>query len=126
MFKRIQTDAPTIVAFDAIGTLTDDDYTGTLIPAFEAAIEAQGKVRAMIRFGPDFDGYSAGALMDDAVFGIRHLKDFDKIAVVTDIDWVAKGVSMFAHLSTIPIRVFGADQIDAGLVWLQSDNPGTK
>lgn len=118
MFKPIPTPTPSIVAFDAIGKITDEDYKSVLIPALEQAIKEHGNVRALLRFGPEFDGYTARAAFDDTVFGIGHLRDFDRIAVASDEGWIRNGVSMFAHLSTVPIRVFDADQTDAALAWL--------
>lgn len=118
MFKPIPAPTPSIVAFDAIGKVTDADYKSVFIPALENAIEKHGNVRALLRFGPEFDGYTVPAAFDDTVFGIGHLRDFNRIAVASDEGWVRNGVSMFAHLSTVPIRVFDADQTEAALAWL--------
>lgn len=121
MFEHISHIDPRVVAFDAKGRITDDDYKTTLIPALESAVEANGKARALLRFGPEFEGYTARAALDDAQFGLTHLRDFEKIAVATDSGWIRNGMELFAHLSTIPVRLFGADQTDAALAWLTQD-----
>ncbi len=118
MFAPIETSNPAIVAFDARGRLTDEDYGKTLIPALERAIADHGRVRALIRFGPEFEGYTAAALIDDAVFGLKHMRDFERIAVVTDIGWIRDGVGLLAHLSPIPLKLFPADATEAALAWL--------
>ena len=72
----------------------------------------------LIRFGPEFEGYTAAALIDDAVFGLKHMRDFERIAVVTDIGWIRDGVGLLAHLSPIPLKLFPADATEAALAWL--------
>tara|TARA_R100000687_G_C6450545_1_gene165057 strand:+ start:226 stop:465 length:240 start_codon:yes stop_codon:yes gene_type:complete len=79
-------------------------------------------VRALLRFGERFEGYTPHAMMDDTVFGLSHLRDFAKIAVVSDIGWLRNSVAMFAHFAPIPVRLFPADQTDEALTWLTEDN----
>ncbi|WP_168174947.1 STAS/SEC14 domain-containing protein [Thioclava sp. JM3] len=121
MFTSILHVDPRVVAFDATGEITDQDYTDVLIPALEQAIETNGKARALIRFGEAFEDYTARAALDDAQFGLTHLSDFEKIAVATDTGWIHNGVALFAHLSPIPVRLFAGDQTDAAFVWLTED-----
>lgn len=121
MFERIPSQNSQIVAHDAVGMITDDDYKSVLIPALDAAIAEHGHVRAMLRFGSKFEGYTPHAMMDDAAYGLSHLKDFHRIAVVSDVSWIRHGVGMFAHLSPVALRLFDADQTDAALSWLAED-----
>lgn len=123
MFNRIETADPRIVAFDAIGTITDDDYRSTLIPALDKAAARHGKVRAALRFGGRFEGYTARAVMDDALYGLSHVRAFERVAVVSDIEWIRRGVAMFAHLSVVPVRIFAAHQTQEAIAWLARDDP---
>ncbi len=122
MFDRIPHADPRVVAFDAIGTISDADYKDVLIPALEDALDANSKVRALIRFGEAFEGYNPHAMVDDTVFGISHLYDFERIAVASDIGWIRHGVAMFAHFSPMPARIFPADQSKAAFDWLTEDS----
>lgn len=121
MFERMATDQTGIVAFDAIGKITDEDYKTLLIPALEEAAKTHGKVRALVRFGEAFEGYTPQAMLDDTVFGLSHLPDFKRIAVATDIGWIRNGVAMFAHLTPIKVHLFPADETAAAIHWLAED-----
>ncbi|HKK14495.1 MAG TPA: STAS/SEC14 domain-containing protein, partial [Gammaproteobacteria bacterium] len=77
-----------VLGFTAKGTVTADDYESTMIPAVEAAIARAGKIRFLYHLGEDFSGFEAGAMWDDARLGLKHLSAWERIAVVTDVDWI--------------------------------------
>ncbi|MGV6820753.1 MAG: STAS/SEC14 domain-containing protein [Parvularcula sp.] len=127
MLKTIESNDPTITAFDAVGHLTHDDYKDVLIPALEGAIKTHGKAKALLRFGEGFEGYTVHAMLDDTVFGLSHLNGFERIAVVTDVSWIRQGVALFAHLTPLKVRLFPANGTNEALRWLaedeEQDNP---
>lgn len=118
MLSEIDTNRVGILAFDAIGKITDEDYKKTLIPAIEGYLKTAEQAHLLLRFGPDFDGYSAHAAMDDALLGLRHLHDFERIAVVTDHPWIAQGLRMFGPLMSAKIKVFSLNETDNALTWV--------
>ncbi|MBD3768842.1 MAG: STAS/SEC14 domain-containing protein [Rhodobacterales bacterium] len=117
MFKRMPSAPPGIVAFDAEGKITDSDYKTLLIPAIDAAKAAHGKVRALLRFGPAFEAYDAHAMLDDTMLGLTHWNDFERLAVVTDIDWIRHGVHLFGPLMPAKVRVFPGNELEGALGW---------
>ena len=74
-----------VVAVSGVGEVTSDDYTSTLDPAIDAALEKHDKIRLLYVLGEDFDGYSGGAMWQDTKVGLSHWTSFEKIAVVTDV-----------------------------------------
>lgn len=119
MFTQFQTDHPAVLAFDAKGKISADDYKTTLIPALEAAAQDHGKVGILIRFGPEFEGYTLSGMAEDTVFGLGHFNSFSRIAVVTDIGWIRKGMEVFAHLMPMPVKLFDAEDVMPALAWLK-------
>ena len=85
MIEQLKTDSPKILAFRMSGKLHDADYK-TFVPAVEAAIEAQGKVRLLALF-EDFHGWDLHALWDDIKFSTKHCADMERIALVGDRKW---------------------------------------
>ena len=110
-----------VAAFRAEGVITRDDYQETLIPVLEERISAQGKVKLLYWCGEEFEGFSAGAMWDDARFGLTHWGDFSKIAVVSDIGWVRQSVKLFAPLMRAPVQVFQNAEIDDAKSWIAED-----
>lgn len=108
-----------VVGLRLEGRITDQDYRNVLIPACEKALEAGGKVRALVVVAPSFAGYEAAALWDDTAFGIRHFFDFDKIAVVTDNDTLGTAVRGVGLLMPAQIRIFKSGEEAAARKWLK-------
>jgi len=107
-----------VAAFRAEGLITADDYEEVLIPVIEAKIDAVKKVKLLYWCGEDFEGFSAGAMWDDARFGLAHLGSFAKVAVVTDMDWLRKSVKFFAPLIPAPVQLFANAQIEDAKRWI--------
>lgn len=95
-----------VVAFEASGRVTNADYKERLIPALEAAIAEHGSIRFLYVLGEAFEGYDAGALWDDTFFGLKHIKDFEKVAVVADDPLYAGAVRMFAPMLPCEVKLF--------------------
>ena len=118
MIELIQAVPDNVVAFKFIGKVTGDDYETVLIPAMEAALEKYDKVRALGQLGPEFSGFEGSAMWDDAKVGLKHYTSWEKIALVTDIEWVIRSVKIFGVLVPGEVKLFGNDQLAAALAWV--------
>ena len=110
-----------VVALLADGIITHDDYEKTLIPIVKNKIRIHGKIKLLYWCGEEFKGFSAGAMLDDAKFGLMHLGDFLKIAVVSDIEWVRQSIKLFAPFISAPIQVFHNSDIENANRWIIED-----
>ena len=79
-----------------------------LVPAVEAALRSRDKVRLLYLLCDDVTGFSAGAVWQDAQVGMEHVTRWEKIAVVTDKEWLRHSVSIFGYLIPGEIRAFPA------------------
>ena len=68
--------------------------------------------------GPDWDGYTAGAMFDDAKLGIEHLKAWKRFAIVSDAAWVHHLAKVFSLLVPGEVRVFAISDLDVATVWV--------
>jgi hypothetical protein len=115
---RLMDHMPTgTIGFEATGRVTREDYEGVLVPAVTAAME-QGAVRLLYVLGEDFESYSPGAMWSDTRLWAGHRNAWERVAVVTDVDWVEKGVKAFGWLMPGRIRVFDDDDVDQAKLWL--------
>lgn len=107
-----------VVAIRARGIITDQDYRDMLVPLVEEKLKLHERLKLLFVLDGDFDSYSAAAAWDDARFGLSHLRDFSKIALVTDISWVRHGVRMFAPLMNADVRVFDVAELKDATSWI--------
>lgn len=106
------------VGFEASGHVSNADYKERLIPALEAAIAEHGKVRFLFVLGEKFEGYDPTAMWDDTLFGLRHLGDFQRIAIVTNDQLYGGAIRMFGPMMPGEIRVFPLSEKEAAKRWI--------
>ncbi len=107
-----------VLGFSAKGTVTGADYETVIMPSVEAKFSKYTKVRFLYHIGEDFSKFEAGALWEDTKIGLKHLASWDRIAVVTDIDWIRAAVGIFAFLLPGTVRVFQNAEIANARSWI--------
>jgi len=117
MFKLIEGLPPDVLAIEAIGTVTHDDYRNVLIPKAEAMM-AKGPIRMLYVVGKQLAGFELEALWDDAAFGLKHWHAFSRVAVVADQAWLRASVSMFAPLIPAEVRLFNLSELATAKDWI--------
>jgi hypothetical protein len=107
-----------VVGVSASGQVTAKDYEAVLIPAVDAALLRHKRIRLLYQLTPDFESFTTGAMWDDSRLGIAHLKAWERIAVVTDVHWVANATRMFAFLLPGLVKVFSNNEQPDAEKWI--------
>ena len=110
-----------VVAFELVGRIDSDDYETVLIPEIEARVKQEGKVKVLIVIGKAYKGVSAGAAWEDLKFGLLHLGDFPRIAVVTNRKGLRKALKLFAPLMRSEVGAFRLKDLEKAKAWI-ADN----
>ncbi len=96
-----------------VSTEEFDNVAGKL----EAFIERHGEVRLMEIF-ESFEGMDARAFWHDIRFSLRHLRDFDRCAVVCEATIFDLWSELVAPFTKCEVRQFKPDQLDEARAWL--------
>ena len=120
MIERISDLPDNVVGLVAKGELTGDDYKNVLIPAVDEALTNHDKIRLLYVLGGDWDGMSASAMWDDTKVGFAHVTRWEKIAVVTDHDWLRHSVDIFGYLIPGEVKAFGESEEASARSWVTS------
>ncbi|MGD8207949.1 MAG: STAS/SEC14 domain-containing protein [Thiohalocapsa sp.] len=107
-----------VIGFSARGTVTAEDYERHIVPAVDEALQKHGRVRLLYQLGEGFEGFSGGALWEDAKVGLSHLAAWERIALVTDVDWLRTAAKALGFAMPGEVRVFSNAEIDAARDWL--------
>lgn len=70
---------------------------------------------------PEFTGFTTGAMWDDASVGVGNWRAWERIAVVTDVQWVAHATRMFAFLMPGLVKVFSNDEREVAIEWIGAE-----
>jgi hypothetical protein len=97
MVERMEDVPPGVIGLRGSGKLTKHDYTQVLEPALKEAMDS-GQARVLFVL-TDFDGLEAGAVPEDIKTGLgvelANRKNWKRLALVTDVEWVAKAMRLF-------------------------------
>lgn len=107
-----------VAAFSATGEVTGADYDNVLIPVVEKKLAAHKKISLLYHLGPEFTGFTAGAMWDDSKIGFKHLMAWDRIALVSDVSWIRHMFETMGFLIPATVRVFSNDQLEDAKRWV--------
>lgn len=116
MIEQLPTDSDKVVAFRLSGKL-HDEYYKTFVPAIDAAIAKEGKVRLLAQFH-DFHGWDLHTLWDDIKFSATHCTTIERIALVGDKKWEEWMAKVCKPFTMAKVKYFDASEIDAAKAWL--------
>jgi hypothetical protein len=86
----------------------------------DAARREGRHIRLLYHFGPEFEGFTAGAAWEDAKLGLASLRLFDGCAIVSDVAWIRESSRLAGFVMPCPVKVFGNDQFGDAIHWLRS------
>ena len=107
-----------VIGFSALGKVTAADYEEKILPAVEAVLATHEKVRLLYHLGDGFGGFEAGALWEDAKVGLSHLAAWERIALVSEVDWIRAATKALGFAMPGEVRVFANAELEAAKVWL--------
>lgn len=107
-----------VIGIEAKGKVTSSDYESVIIPLVENKLKSHKKINFLYCLGNEFSGMEAEAMWEDAKVGFRNLSAWNKIAVVSNVDWIRWAVKMFAIVIPGHVKVFENDQLSEARVWV--------
>jgi len=107
-----------VLAIRATDRVTRDDYLTVVVPTAEARREAHGTLRLLYHVPPGFRKFTTTALWDDSHIGLYHLRGFERVAVVTDVDWLQTLASNIRPSGSTAVRLFAHAELDEARNWI--------
>lgn len=118
MVERIPDLPDNALGFTAKGTVTADDYESIIVPAVEELFSRQSKVRFLYHLGEDFSGFEASAVWDDTKLGLKHLGGWERMALVSDVEWLRVAARIFGLAIPGHLRVFHNRELAEATGWI--------
>jgi hypothetical protein len=120
MVERMDDVPAGVIGLRASGKLTKADYTEVLEPGLKEAMDS-GQARVVFVL-TDFDGLDLDATFEDIKTGLgvefAHRKEWKRLTLVTDVDWVARAMRMFAWAMPGELAVYDdLDKLEEAKSW---------
>ena len=118
MIEIIPFEEENVIGFRIKGRLEDNEFD-EIVRIMEERLKLHKKLRVYAEV-EEFKGMSVNSFMKDIHYGLKHWRDFDKEAVVSDKGWL----SMWARVagSIIPgveVRHFTFDEKEEAKEWIR-------
>ena len=118
MLRRM-TDMPAdTIGFEAIGETEDDDWERDVEPVLRREIAEGRKVRLLYLLGPEARDVEGDAMKADTGFRARHASSFERVAVVSDEDWMRPALSALSFLLPGHAKGFRVRELAEAKAWL--------
>jgi len=121
MIEQLMNFPEQVLAFVCKGRVTRADYDAVLVPAVINALKSHDKVRLYYETAADFVGIDPGAIWEDFKVGMEHLSRWERVAVVTDIEWIKQTMRFFSFLMPGAMKSFPSSQTAEAHAWIIGD-----
>ena len=121
MIERMTDMPPGTIGFWVRGEIEREDYDEVLTPELRRAIEAGDGLRTLYVI-EDLEEMEPGAVWADAKLGwglgIEHREAWERSAIVSDIEWIARAMRLFGGLIPGEARAFQLAELDEAKAWV--------
>jgi hypothetical protein len=118
MIEHLKDFPGNVLAFVCKGHVTKEDYETVLVPPVVDALKKHDKVRLYYETADDFTGIDPGAVWTDFRVGMEHLTRWERIAVVTDVDWIKHTMQFFSFMMPAQMKIFPLSEAAAARAWI--------
>lgn len=118
MYRVMDESSGNVVGIKVQGKLTQEDYV-LLVPYLEHVLAEWGPLHLLCDM-TDFGGVEIGAFWEDFKFSLRHLGDFQQMAIVGDQQWLTWLTKLFNPMVKAEVKYFPSDQMDRAWAWVKT------
>jgi hypothetical protein len=121
MLRRMDEMPAGTIGFEAVGEVEDDDWEKAVEPVLRREMADGQKIRMLYLLGPEAREVEGDAMKADTGFRARHASSFERVAVVSDEDWMRPAVGALSFLLPGKAKAFKVHDIAAAKQWLTED-----
>jgi hypothetical protein len=112
---------PGTLGFRVTGRMTREDYVDTLVPPLREALEKGERIRVLYLIEPGLHMEPAAIWEDmklELELGIKHREAWERIAVVTDLEWLWRAFELFSWMVPGEMKLFHDQDLEQAKEWL--------
>ncbi|MGO4872940.1 MAG: STAS/SEC14 domain-containing protein [Roseiarcus sp.] len=122
MIEQLTNFPDDVLAFVCKGRVTKADYDSVLVPTVEKALQKHERLRLYYETPADFAGIDPGAMWEDFKVGMAHFTRWERVAVVTDVEWIKHTMMLFGFLMPAAMKAFPTSQAAQARAWIVSND----
>ncbi|MEN2398928.1 STAS/SEC14 domain-containing protein [Flavobacterium sp. MC2016-06] len=120
MIHQIDT-ADNLVAFRALAAVTKEDFLTTVVPAVEHLVRETNEINFLLVLDTEIKNFTAGAWLQDALLGLKHLGKWNRAAIISDSDEIISFTNGFSYVVPGEFRGFKKEAFNKALNWVEGN-----
>ena len=121
MLRRMLDMPAGTLGYEAVGEVEDDDWEETVEPVLRQEIADGRKLRLLYLLGSGAREVEGDAVKADTGFRARHASSFERVAVVSDEDWMRPALRALSFLMPGKAKGFRVAELDDAKAWLAAE-----
>lgn len=115
---------PYVAAYKATGQVSKEEYEQVVMARINEVARQYGKINFLVLMATDVSDYSFGSLVDYVKMTFNHFKEWNRLAVVSDAQWVNKVYEALGGLVYGKVKSFRINEYEEARQWISE--PPTK
>ncbi|RED22558.1 SpoIIAA-like protein [Flavobacterium cutihirudinis] len=120
MIHQIDT-TDNIVAFRALAEVTKEDFLTVVTPAVEHLVKQTHEINFLLVLDTDIENFTAGAWLEDALLGLKHLGKWNRAAIITDSEDIISFTNGFSFIVPGEFKGFKKESFNKALNWVEGN-----
>jgi hypothetical protein len=118
MLEIIPFEEGSIIGFRLKGKIEDNEFD-EIVSLMEKRLREHKKLRVYAEI-EEFKGMSVNTFMKDIHYGLKHWRDFDKEAIVSDKGWLKAWVGFAGSIVPgVEVKHFSFEEIEKAKEWVR-------
>lgn len=122
MFERISDMPAGTLGFEVVGEAEDDDWEDVVEPVLREEMATGRKLRLLYLIGARARKVEGDAMGKDVGFRARHASSFERVAVVSDEDWMRPALAALSFLFPGKAKGFKVADLAPAKAWLAAED----
>lgn len=116
---------PHVAAYKAIGAISKEEYEQVVMHRVDQVAAEYGTINFLVLLETGMENYSIGAFIDYIKVSFEHFSKWNRMAIVTDQEWVGKAYNALSYLVHGEIRSYPVKDLNTAKAWVSAP-PGQK
>lgn len=125
MITQIQNVPDNMVAFDATGLVTKEDFETIVIPAVNELVGRTNELNYLMVINTDLSKFSIGAWLQDLLLGLKKITKWQRAAILTDSDMVNTFTDIFSVIVPGEFKGFMRSELATAIRWVSTGKETT-
>jgi hypothetical protein len=109
---------PHVAAYKATGAISKEEYEEVVMARVDNVATEYGKINFLVLLETGMENYSIGAFIDYIKVSFEHFTKWNRMAIVTDQQWVRQAYDGLSHIVHGEIRTYELKDFDIAKEWV--------